>query len=134
MIVIVGGKPDVHGVTRHAKRKVGSMHSRKHYVCTNLFQIAVCVLCLCRSPRVKKDLCKVTGEKADVYESQGWRHRQGSVSMKRFTDLTLIPASQFVVRVSQLFAFPLLTLWCHSHLVRLVFEASIPCFPSENFL
>ena len=28
-------------------------------------------------------------------------------------------------------------LWCHSHLVWLVFEASIPtwtCFPSENFL
>ena len=27
-------------------------------------------------------------------------------------------------------------LWCHSHLVWLVFEASIPtctCFPSENF-
>ena len=49
--------------------RVGSMHARKHYVCTSLVQNAVCRCCaLCRS--VKKGLCKVTGEKTDVHESQ----------------------------------------------------------------
>ena len=86
--------------------RVGSMHARKHYVCTSLVQNGVCTCCaLCRS--MKKCLCKVTGEKTDVRESQGWRHRQGSASMKRFAGLSLVPASQFVAQVSQLFAFPL---------------------------
>ena len=41
-----------------------------------------------------------------VKPKDAWRHRQGSASMKRFAGLSLIPASQFVARVSLLFAFP----------------------------
>ena len=36
MIIIVGGESDVHGMARHAKREVGFIHSRKHYVYTSL--------------------------------------------------------------------------------------------------
>ena len=86
--------------------RVGSMHAHKHYMCTSLVQNAVCRCCaLCRS--VKKGLCKVTTERKLTY-MKAKRHRQGSTSMKRFTGLSLIPASQFVAGVSQLFAFPLL--------------------------
>ena len=42
-----------------------------------------------------------------VKPKDAWRHRQGSASMKRFAGLSLVPASQFVARVSLLFAFPL---------------------------
>ena len=99
MIIIVGGEPDMHGLL---SKRVGSMHACKHYVWASPVQNAVCMTCcaLCRS--VKKGLCKVTGEITDVHESQGWRHRQGSASMKRFAGFSLIPALQFVVRVSQL--------------------------------
>ena len=84
-------------------KRVGSIHARKHYVCASLIQNAVCRCCaLCRS--VIKGLCKVTGEKTDMCKSQRLRHRQGSASMKRLAGLSLVPASQFVVRVSQLFA------------------------------
>ena len=70
MIIIVGGKPDVHGAARLSER-VGSMHAHKHYVCASLVQNAVCMWCaLCRC--VKKGFCEVTGEKTDVRESQGW--------------------------------------------------------------
>ena len=69
-------------------------------------QNAVCTCCvLCRS--VKKCLCKVTGEKTDVRESQEWQHQIVRASMKRFAGLSLVLASLFVARVSQLFAFPL---------------------------
>ena len=64
-------------MARHGmlSEKVGSMHTRKHYVCASLVQNAVYTYCaLCRS--VKKGLRKVTGEKTDVRESQGWQHRQ----------------------------------------------------------
>ena len=55
--------------------RVGSIHSRKHYVCASLVENAVCTCCaLCRS--MKKGLCKVTSKKTDVRESQGWRHWQ----------------------------------------------------------
>ena len=43
------------------------------------------------------------------------RHRQGSTSMKRFIGLSLVPASQFVARVSQVFAFPLLAFRSYSY-------------------
>ena len=36
----------------------------------------------------------------------GDTNKEAQVAMKRFAGLSLIPASQFVVRVSQLFAFP----------------------------
>ena len=53
--------------------RVGSMNTHKHYVCASLVQNAVCMCCaLYRS--VKKGLCKVTGKKTDVRESQGWRN------------------------------------------------------------
>ena len=49
-------------------KRVGSMHARKDYVCAGLVQNAVYTCCaLCR-----KGLRNVTGEKTDVYESQGW--------------------------------------------------------------
>ena len=41
MIIIVGDESDVHGVARHAKREVGFIHTRKHYVCASLVQNAV---------------------------------------------------------------------------------------------
>ena len=56
---------------------------------------------------VKKGLCEVTSKNTDVRESQGWRHQQGSASMKRFADLSLFSVSQIIAQVSQLFAFPL---------------------------
>ena len=95
-------------MARHGmlSERVGSMHVRKHYVCASLVQNAVCRCCaLCTS--VKKGFCKVTGEKTNVCESQGWQHQQGSSSMKRFAGISLILASQFVAWVSQLFTFPL---------------------------
>ena len=57
MIIIVGGKPGVHGAMRHAKQE-GGVCACKHYVCASLVQNAMCrlrfVLCLCRS--VKKSV------------------------------------------------------------------------------
>ena len=66
-----------------------------------LSRMLVYVLCLCIS--VKKDLCKVTGEKTDARESQGWRHRHRSASMKRFADLSL--SFQLAVRCAGVLAF-----------------------------
>ena len=89
-------------MVRHCmlRERVGSMHTRKRCVCASLVQNAVCTCCaLCRS--VKKGLCEVTSKKIDI------RHRQGSTSMKRFAGLSLVPTSQFVVRMPQLFAYPL---------------------------
>ena len=53
MIIIVGGESDVHGMARHAKREVGFIHSRKHYVYTSLVQNAVYTCC---AVSVKKSL------------------------------------------------------------------------------
>ena len=78
MVIIVGGEPDVHGAAGMLSKKVGSMHARKNYVCATLVQNAACMCCaLCRS--VEKGLCKVTGEKMNVCESQEWRHQQAQV-------------------------------------------------------
>ena len=60
---------------------------------------SIMILWWCR--KVWKRVCvKLSGRKTDVRETQGWRHLQGSGSMKRFADLSLVLASQFVLRVS----------------------------------
>ena len=93
MMIIAGGEPEL---------RVGSMHVCMHYVCASLVQNAVCTCCT----YVKRVCVEWTTRKTEVHESQGWWHRQGSASMKRFAGLSLIPASQFVARLSLLFAFP----------------------------
>ena len=45
MIIIVGGEPDVHGVTQHAKREGGIMHAHKDFLCASVVQNAVCTFC-----------------------------------------------------------------------------------------
>ena len=75
MIIIVG--VSLMCMARHGmlSKRVGSVHARKHYMCVSFVQNVVCTCCaLCTS--VKKGLCKVTGEKTDVHESQGWQHQQ----------------------------------------------------------
>ena len=92
--------------------RVGSMHAHKHYVCTSLVQNAVCRCCaLCRS--VKKGLCKVTGEKTDVHESQTTPTRKHKYEEVRWS----LSHSSLAVRcgVSQLFALPLLAFRSYSY-------------------
>ena len=105
-------------MVRHGmlSERVESMHAHKHYMCASLVQNAMCTCCaLCSY----KGLCKVTGEKTDVCESQGWQHRQRSASMKGFAGLSLVPAlnsTETFRDVSQCYKeVPLLsnTLWMH---------------------
>ena len=99
MMIIAGVEPELCcGMVLH-----GMLSERvMHYVCASLVQKTVCT-CV----EVWKRVCvKWLAKKTDVGESQEWWHQQGSTSMKRFAGLSLIPASQFVARVSLLFAFP----------------------------
>ena len=68
-------------------------------------ECCVYILCLCSS--VKKGLCEVTSKNTDVRESQGWRHRQGSTSMKRFADLSF----QFHSSLCRCLSFSLSHCW-----------------------
>ena len=88
--------------------RVGSMHARKHYVCTSLVQNAVCRCCaLCRS--VKKGLCKVTGEKTDVHESQATPTRNHKYEEVRWS----LSRSSLAVRCGGVsaFRFPIIGLF-----------------------
>ena len=80
------------------------MDARMHYVCTKSCPECSVHMLYCVG-KCEKDLCEVTDEKY-MKPKDAWRDRQGSASMKRFAGLSLIPASQFVARVSLLFAFP----------------------------
>ena len=94
-------------MARHSmlSEKVGSMHACKHYVCARLVQNAVCTCCaLCRS--VKIGLHKVTGERRTYVKA-----KYGNTDKRKYEEvcwsLSLVPAVNFVVRVSLLFTFSL---------------------------
>ena len=87
--------------------RVGSMHPCMHYVSVSLVQNAVCTCCAYVGKCEKGFVWSNRREKRTYVKSKdAWRHRQGSASMKWFAGLSLVPASQFVARVSLLFAFP----------------------------
>ena len=69
----------------------------------------VCVRVVLYAENCEKGLCKVTGEKTDVRESQGWRHRQESASMKRFAGLSCSSLTVCCAGVSA-FRFPIVSI------------------------
>ena len=69
----------------------------------------VCVRVVLYAEKCEKGLCKVTGEKTDVRESQGWRHWQESTSMKRFAGLSCSSLTVCCASVSA-FCFPIVSI------------------------